>query len=198
MKNSLVRRAMFVAGALSAILTVASAANAHAGKLPKQFIAKLTGAAEVGVVGDPDGIGIARVNVKQEQGKPSQICINAEAFRIDTVKLVHLHNAPAGQNGPVVVNYPVNEDLVKVSRNGLRTRIKGCLEVDDALATAVRENSANYYVNIHTEALPKGAIRGQLLGGLPHGKHSDETAKAPETEQPAAPAPAPYEHGHDY
>jgi hypothetical protein len=198
MKNLLVRRAAFVAGALSTLLTVASAANAHNHKLPKQFIAKLTGAAEVGVVGDPDGAGIARVNVKQEKGKPSQICISAEAFQIDTVKLVHLHNAPAGQNGPIVVNYPVSPDLVKVSKNGLRTRIKGCLDVDDALATAVRENSANYYVNIHTEALPKGAIRGQLNGGPAHAK-KDEAAATTEVEQPAAPAPAPYQHsGHDY
>jgi hypothetical protein len=193
MTHVFIRHAALLIGALSTMLALGATANAHANKPPKQFFAKLDGAAEVGVIGDPDGAGVVRVNVKQEAGKPAQICITADAVRIDTVKLVHLHNAPAGQNGPIVVNYPVNDKLVRVSRNGLRTRIKGCLEVDDALATALRENSANYYVNIHTEALPKGAIRGQLNGGYASPKHDATTAAESE-----APAPAQTEHAHDY
>jgi hypothetical protein len=144
---------------------VAAPAQAHNGthKLPKQFVTKLSGAAEVGVAGDPDGVGVMRVNVKQESSKPSQVCFSGNAFSISKVVKLHMHNAPAGVNGPVVVDFAINEDSVRVTKNG-RTRFKACTTVDDALATAIRENSANYYVNVHTDEFPQGALRGQLPG----------------------------------
>jgi hypothetical protein len=38
----------------------------------------------------------------------------------------------------------------------------GCYEVEQDLIDAIGENSSDYYINIHTEAYPAGAIRGQL------------------------------------
>lgn len=39
---------------------------------------------------------------------------------------------------------------------------KGCKSADVALIHAIMQNPTNYYVNVHTVAFPKGAIRGQL------------------------------------
>jgi hypothetical protein len=155
--------AITIAAAITT-LSIASAAPASAsgGKLPKQFVTKLAGAAEVDVQGDPDGIGIARINVKQESGKPARVCLTVDAFKIAKVVKVHIHNAAANANGPVVVDYPVTDELVRVNGRGVITRIKGCMDVADDLATAIRSNSGAYYVNIHTDEFPKGAIRGQL------------------------------------
>ena len=41
-------------------------------------------------------------------------------------------------------------------------RSSKCYGVDKALAAAIIANPAGYYVNVHTNAYPKGAIRGQL------------------------------------
>lgn len=38
----------------------------------------------------------------------------------------------------------------------------GCAAVSRELAKAIRQNPANYYVNIHNAVYPNGAVRGQL------------------------------------
>ena len=37
-----------------------------------------------------------------------------------------------------------------------------CVDVDPELLRSIARKQANYYVNVHTEAFPAGAIRGQL------------------------------------
>lgn len=63
----------------------------------------------------------------------------------------HLHNAAAGENGPVV------EDLTPFV-NG--NTIQGLVFPDGYLADL---RAGNIYLNIHTAANPDGEIRGQLL-----------------------------------
>lgn len=65
----------------------------------------------------------------------------------------HLHIAPAGQNGDVVVN--LTDDVVGNVLSGQfdPTSVDGL--VDDMMA-------GNVYINIHTDANPGGEIRGQL------------------------------------
>ena len=40
--------------------------------------------------------------------------------------------------------------------------IKGCTAVTPELAAALLAQPGDFYVNVHTNELPKGAIRGQL------------------------------------
>jgi len=108
--------------------------------------AQLSGANEV-PSGDPDGSGWARLTLNQGQGT-----IDFEVYveNIGTIVGGHIHAAPAGSNGGVVVNL------------GLQNSLVGSVEVDPELIKAIRQNPENYYVNVHTTEFPGGAVRGQL------------------------------------
>ena len=68
----------------------------------------------------------------------------------------HIHEAPSGVNGPVVVN------LIGLGGTFVNGTMTGTFPVTAAVAQRMRENPANFYVNVHTVALPGGAVRGQL------------------------------------
>jgi len=69
----------------------------------------------------------------------------------------HVHRAPAGVAGPVVV--PLFGGTTTTDRH---IRNDGATAIDPALAADICANPAGYYVNYHTTAFPGGAIRGQL------------------------------------
>ena len=120
------------------------------GSLRSSFQLTLSGAAEVGNPGDLDGIGSARVTLAARE---LEICINARVRKLAPLTLAHIHNAPAGANGPVVVDFTQFID---------GSRVNGCVTVDPNLLQAIRANPASYYVNVHTAEFPAGAMRGQL------------------------------------
>jgi hypothetical protein len=68
----------------------------------------------------------------------------------------HIHEAPAGVNGPVVVN------LIGLGGQFVNGTMTGTFAVSPAVAQRILENPSNFYVNVHTTALPGGAVRGQL------------------------------------
>ena len=111
----------------------------------RSFTVALSGANEV-PAGDPDGTGSARVFLHQGRG---QVCFIIRVSNIDDVILAHIHAAPAGTNGSVVVDF--------------MGMLSGCVSgVDPALIAAIIANPAGYYVNVHTAPFPGGAVRGQL------------------------------------
>lgn len=71
----------------------------------------------------------------------------------------HIHEAPEGENGPVVqeLQLPTISDEEGAEGTFLLEGLDTAF-VDDLLA-----NSSDYYVNLHTEAFPDGALRGQLF-----------------------------------
>jgi hypothetical protein len=69
----------------------------------------------------------------------------------------HVHIAPAGVPGPVVV--PLFTGPATSERQIVQT---GTTVIAPSLASAICANPENYYVNYHTTAFPGGAIRGQL------------------------------------
>lgn len=111
--------------------------------------AALTGAAEVPGPGDPDGIGAAEITVNSSQ---KRICFTLQASNIGPPTMAHIHLGQAGAAGvaAVTLSPPVN---------GTST---GCSDVARSLALAMLKNPAAYYVNVHTDEFPSGAIRGQL------------------------------------
>jgi CHRD domain len=111
----------------------------------------LTGAAEVPGPGDPNGTGTATIRLNQGQGK---VCFVLTASNITLpATLAHIHVGRAGTFGDPVVT------LVPPDATGMSG---GCVSAPKATIKAIRRNSANYYVNIHTSDFGAGAIRGQL------------------------------------
>jgi hypothetical protein len=79
----------------------------------------------------------------------------------------HIHVAPKGISGPVVINFPIptgrTGDLPLTFRVGASAFVPrpeiGIATMADAIQAIVGGNS---YVNIHTSQFPAGEIRGQL------------------------------------
>ncbi len=89
-----------------------------------------------------------------------------------TVTGYHIHEGPAGVNGPVIVNSSIPANLVSTPNgSGTLTSVggpAGFVEIDMTVPAQVRTlvgmftNPGNFYMNIHHTVYPGGAIRGQL------------------------------------
>jgi hypothetical protein len=111
--------------------------------------------------GDPDGRGTAIV-VGSDQA-PTSLCYLIFVRDIGTPVMAHIHMAPAGSNGSIVVNFNPPTGGFTI----------GCISEGDLLPNGnpvfngvtvkqVLENPAGFYVNVHTTDFPAGAVRGQL------------------------------------
>lgn len=110
----------------------------------------LTGKAEIPGPGDEDGTGTANLTMNQEKG---EVCYELTVAGIDAPVAAHIHEGTADKAGPPVVNFkPEFKDNMA----------KGCVSADKEILMKVSQNPANYYVNVHNAAFPKGAVRGQL------------------------------------
>jgi CHRD domain len=69
----------------------------------------------------------------------------------------HIHQAPFGVNGPVVVPLFSGMDNRFVFHQSDEV-----MASSPALAQAICDNPAGFYVNYHTTQDPQGAVRGQL------------------------------------
>lgn len=113
--------------------------------------ATLTGGEEVPGPGDPDGTGKATVNLDVTKG---ELCYEVEAQKIDRPVGMHIHEAERGKSGGVVVPLTTPE--------ASDTTTTGCANVDATLIGRIAATPGNFYVNVHTQPYPQGAIRGQL------------------------------------
>jgi len=133
------------------ILALVAAATAFSPALaadPVTMKTALSGAAEV-PAGDPDGTGAASVTIDAAKG---QVCYTLSASGIDTATMAHIHKGAVGVAGPVAVAL---EPPVTGSSSG-------CKAAPPEVIAAILATPSDYYVNVHTAAFPKGALRGQL------------------------------------
>ena len=107
----------------------------------------LTGEKEVPGPGDPDGTGHAVVEVFR-----TEVCYTLEVRRIAPATAAHIHLGFRDEAGPVVVTLNPPTDGSS----------SGCTLIPRALSLGLREHPGRYYVNVHNERFPNGAIRGQL------------------------------------
>lgn len=106
--------------------------------------------------GDLDGIGSATITFPTA----TTICWGINVDNIAGATLAHIHRGPAGVNGPVVVDlFP---PLPNPPGGGNPGASAGCIAVAAALTNQIRNNPTIFYVNIHNNAFPGGAVRGQL------------------------------------
>ena len=114
--------------------------------------ATLAGVTEGDSPGDEDGSGTASIVIDPAAGTA---CWTLTAESIEPVTQSHIHIGAAGESGDIVV--PLDVD-------GFEGSSEGCIEpMEDAAALQeIVDNPAGYYVNLHTDDFPAGAIRGQL------------------------------------
>lgn len=149
----MMRRLLLVVSIVCSVaLGVVGVAAAEVGGRPVS--AELTGAAEVPGPGDLDAVGTANITLNQGLGS---VCFELSWEDIDgTVVAAHIHSGTADVAGPVVVT------LFTGAFDSTDT-VGDCVEgVDRALVKAIRQEPTSYYVNVHSDAFPAGAIRGQL------------------------------------
>jgi hypothetical protein len=112
-------------------------------------VTTLSGAEEVPPA-DPDGTGFVTITLNVGQAR---VCWDISVANIAPAFAAHIHAAPAGMNGPIVV--PLSPPTTGSS--------SGCAEdVDAALVQAIIDHPERYYVNVHNAEFPGGAVRGQL------------------------------------
>jgi hypothetical protein len=148
------RRSLSLFLMVSAASVVLGAGGSVASAGGRTFATTLSGANEVPGPGDPDGSGTALITLNQGRG---EVCFSITVSDLSLpATAAHIHEAPAGVAGPVVVTLSPPDETGSSS---------GCVsDVDQGLIKDIRKNPAEYYVNVHTTDYPGGAIRGQLSG----------------------------------
>ena len=110
--------------------------------------AELTGEEEVPGPGDPDGSGSAVIKVYK-----AQVFFTLTVENIEPATAAHIHLGLRGEAGPVVA--PLEPPPTEGSSSA-------CVDIPRALSLELREHPGRYYVNVHNNEFPAGAIRGQL------------------------------------
>lgn len=145
------RPTLVLALALGLVASLALAGVAMAAETT--LTADLAGGAET----DEDGSGTASVVLDPDAGTA---CWTFAVENIDPVTVSHIHEGAAGTDGGVVVDLDLD---------GFDGSSEGCNDAADAATLqAIIDDPPGYYVNIHNEAFPGGAIRGQLAPDSPN------------------------------
>ena len=109
--------------------------------------------------GDPDGSGTAHVVLVPSESK---ICYSLVASDIAPATAAHIHREAAGINGPIVLELLPPPPTEGTSSEEIPRTSSECIVVDPALLDALLANPDGYYVDVHNDEFPNGAIRDQL------------------------------------
>ena len=157
-------RVMLGAAAVVAVVAVALVGVVGAGaqgssKPSKALFAVLTGKKEVSStgergVGDPNGRGTF-----SGMFDGNELCYGLTVKNIEDPIAAHIHVGSPNEAGDIVV--PLTEPT-----SGDPGASSDCVEVNEppGLARRIQKNPRKYYVNVHTQDFPGGAVRGQLFG----------------------------------
>jgi putative cell wall-binding protein len=125
------------------------------------FDVALSTAEQVPPVTESTAMGTARLRINTDtQVLCSTIVVTKEADdgTFAGSPGAHIHEAPRGENGPIVLPLPTPSDIdPTVGTSG------GCVEANGLLDFAeLVDAPEDYYVNVHTTEYPAGLVRGQL------------------------------------
>ena len=136
-----------LASTVALVAALAFAGGAIAGGAP--LSATLAGANERPTLGDPDGSGTFAATFNPGTG---EVCFTYQVTGVEPLVAAHIHSAPAGVPGPVVIPLPPTSP----------TGGSGCVTADRSLIIAIIQHPSDYYFNVHNASFPGGALRGQL------------------------------------
>jgi len=151
------RRRYVVLGTVAAaalVLGVATQVVAQGGGGNKVFFAVMTGAKEVRAgesAGDSNGRGSFSATL---DGRT--LCYGIQVKNIENPVAAHIHPGGPTARGPVAIP-------LKQPAKGDPGASAQCVRLSRSRADALNANPGNFYVNVHTAALPNGAVRGQLF-----------------------------------
>lgn len=173
MKKILTTLAVVAAAGIAALAVAALAGATQGGGSPKPhdrdhgerhqeadrvLSAVLNGRNEIGTdgrrrAGDLDGRGGFTAVIDD-----GQVCFGIAVDDIATPVAAHIHRGKPNRNGPIVVT-------LVAPASGDPGASSGCVPPDGGNVGVLREilkHSRRFYVNVHTDDFPNGAIRGQL------------------------------------
>lgn len=152
-------------GATAMLASLATPAVADAqggGKHKVTGWAHLDGQQEVPRRGDRNGEGQFWFKIKDHK-----LCYTLSVERIQTPTAAHIHFGPRGEAGPIAVTLETPE------RNGT---VRDCIRArswqnpNNAAEVltfweleGIKKDTFFFYVNVHNDRFPSGAIRGQLM-----------------------------------
>ncbi len=143
------KKALFLF-ASTVVLGAVFALADHPGQGGRTFTVALTGAQEAPGPGDPDGSGEAVLRLNPGKG---EVCFQLTVRDIAPATAAHIHEAPAGSPGPVVIG------LTPPPTSGSSS---GCVSADREEIMEIIQHPEDYYVNVHNADFTAGAVRGQL------------------------------------
>lgn len=112
---------------------------------------ELTGAGVVPGPGNPDAAGSVEVVVVEER---SEVCVEMTVRGLAGPTAVHLHEAAAGEAGDVVLGLPAPTDEKRA--------VDACVSAEPDVLERLQQAPAGFYVSVHSESFPDGALRAQL------------------------------------
>ncbi|HEX3605514.1 MAG TPA: CHRD domain-containing protein [Candidatus Dormibacteraeota bacterium] len=116
------------------------------------YHAALSAADEVPSPGPPGGTGTAKLTLDEVTG---EVCYDLTwngPVAAPPPNAAHIHKGGKGTSGPIVV-------LLSA------TTAHTCTSVPAAVIQGIASDPNGYYVNIHNDRYPGGAVRGQLAAG---------------------------------
>lgn len=116
-----------------------------------------TGTGQVTITVDAEGNATYSSTLDISGISPSELITLADG----ALSAIHLHNAPAGTNGPVLQDLVVDAGGETDGDSGFTVEVVNAEVADDATFIAAAD-AGNLYFNIHTADFPGGEIRGQL------------------------------------
>jgi hypothetical protein len=143
---------------VTSALAVAVPATASSSGTDAILSTTLNGNKEFPGPGDPNGKGQFAATLSGDT-----MCYSFYAVKIGTAQAAHIHDAPAGASGPVIIT------LTPPTKSGVSACITAVPDAQDTSVTMsvseladLKSEPHTYYVNAHTPDFPAGAIRGQL------------------------------------
>ena len=123
----------------------------------RAFVTVLDGRSEIGEdgrrgAGDRNGGGAFSAILDGRE-----LCYGIQVKNIVDPNAAHIHRGRPNQNGPIV--HPLEPP-----ESGDPGASADCTTLEAGLARSIRRNPARFYVNVHNEDFPNGAVRGQLRG----------------------------------
>ena len=120
----------------------------------KIFNVALASSAEVPKSVSTTSSGTAKVTIDG-----TKVCWSFQLTGVDHPTAAHIHHGGSTVSGPVVI--PLGGSF----------KPSGCTTSTSAIVSLVLSQPAEYYVNVHSQSYPDGAVRGQLVasGGGPSG-----------------------------